>query len=162
GGQQQRVAIARALVKDPQVLLADEPTGNLDEGTRDDIIALLEKLWSSRGLTLIMVTHDSVVAGRAQRRATMPNGRLAVSERTGPARARRARRQGPGRPRGIAGNATVGPGRPPSLGMRAPMWAAQIGRCGEDSDRPHVREAGTRERCACRGCGTVGDGDSSV
>jgi putative ABC transport system ATP-binding protein len=83
GGQQQRVAIARALVKDPKVLLADEPTGNLDEGTRDEIIALLEKLWSSRGLTLIMVTHDSAVAGRAQRRATMTNGRLTVSEETG-------------------------------------------------------------------------------
>jgi putative ABC transport system ATP-binding protein len=83
GGQQQRVAIARALVKDPKVLLADEPTGNLDEGTRDEIIALLEKMWRSRGLTLIMVTHDSAVAGRAWRRATMTDGRLTISEETG-------------------------------------------------------------------------------
>ncbi|HEY7432432.1 MAG TPA: ABC transporter ATP-binding protein [Streptosporangiaceae bacterium] len=82
-GQQQRVAIARALVKDPKVLLADEPTGNLDEGTRDEIITLLEKLWTSRGLTLIVVTHDSVVARRARRRALMTDGHLTMSEETG-------------------------------------------------------------------------------
>ena len=78
GGQQQRVAIARALVKAPKVLLADEPTGNLDEDTRDEIIALLEKLWQDIGLTLIMVTHDSAVARRAQRLGTMRNGQLTV------------------------------------------------------------------------------------
>ena len=59
GGQQQRVAIARALVKEPKVVLADEPTGNLDESTRDEVISLLEKLWLEHGLTLVMVTHDS-------------------------------------------------------------------------------------------------------
>ncbi len=64
GGQQQRVAIARALVKKPAVLLADEPTGNLDEGTRDEIMTLLEDLWRDRGLTLVTVTHDSSVARR--------------------------------------------------------------------------------------------------
>ncbi|HTU07383.1 MAG TPA: ABC transporter ATP-binding protein, partial [Trebonia sp.] len=58
GGQQQRVAIARALVKEPSVLLADEPTGNLDEETREEIIGLMEKLWRERGLTLILVSHD--------------------------------------------------------------------------------------------------------
>jgi putative ABC transport system ATP-binding protein len=76
GGQQQRVAIARALVKDPKVLLADEPTGNLDTDTRDEIVALLEKLWRERGLTLILVSHDSAVTRRAQRVAVMDAGRV--------------------------------------------------------------------------------------
>jgi putative ABC transport system ATP-binding protein len=76
GGQQQRVAIARALVKDPTVLLADEPTGNLDEETRDEIMDLLEGLWRAQGLTLIVVTHDSAVAKRAQRRLHIKAGRL--------------------------------------------------------------------------------------
>jgi len=80
GGQQQRVAIARALVKEPKVLLADEPTGNLDEDTRDEIIGLLEKLWRDNGLTMIMVTHDSSVARRAQRLGTMRNGQLTVKQ----------------------------------------------------------------------------------
>jgi len=78
GGQQQRVAIARALVKRPSVLLADEPTGNLDEGTRDEIIALLGDLWREHGLTLVMVTHDSSVARRAQLIGLMRDGRLQV------------------------------------------------------------------------------------
>jgi putative ABC transport system ATP-binding protein len=78
GGQQQRVAIARALVKEPKVLLADEPTGNLDEDTREDIIALLEKLWRERGLTMLLVTHETTVAQRAKRIAVMSKGGLAV------------------------------------------------------------------------------------
>ena len=82
GGQQQRVAIARALVKDPTVLLADEPTGNLDEDTRDEIIALLEKLWREHELTLVLVTHDSSVARRAQRVGLMKNGRLSIRQDT--------------------------------------------------------------------------------
>ena len=82
GGQQQRVAIARALVKEPKVLLADEPTGNLDEGTRDEIISLLEKLWREHGLTLVLVTHDSSVARRAQRVGVMRNGRLSIKQDT--------------------------------------------------------------------------------
>ena len=82
GGQQQRVAIARALVKAPKVLLADEPTGNLDEDTRDEIITLLDTLWRERGLTLILVTHDSAVARRAQRIGLMRNGRLTVRQDT--------------------------------------------------------------------------------
>jgi len=82
GGQQQRVAIARALVKEPKVLLADEPTGNLDEGTRDEIIALLENLWRERKLTLVIVTHDSSIAARAQRVAIMRNGKLSIRQDT--------------------------------------------------------------------------------
>ncbi|MRX43369.1 ABC transporter ATP-binding protein [Agromyces kandeliae] len=79
GGQQQRVAIARALVKEPDVLLADEPTGNLDEQTRDEIMDLLEGLHRDRGLTLVIVTHDSAVARRAERRLHLAHG--TVTER---------------------------------------------------------------------------------
>jgi putative ABC transport system ATP-binding protein len=80
GGQQQRVAIARALVKQPKVLLADEPTGNLDESMRDEIMELLEGLWREHGLTFIMVTHDSSIAHRAPRVATIRKGRVKVTE----------------------------------------------------------------------------------
>jgi putative ABC transport system ATP-binding protein len=76
GGQQQRVAIARALVKNPDVLLADEPTGNLDEETRDEIMALLEGLWRDKGLTLVVVTHDTAVAKRAERRIHIKQGKV--------------------------------------------------------------------------------------
>ncbi|MCH6472002.1 ABC transporter ATP-binding protein [Sinomonas terrae] len=75
GGQQQRVAIARALAKQPKVLLADEPTGNLDEGTRDEIMDLFEGLWRE-GLTIVLVTHDSSVARRAERRLRIAGGKL--------------------------------------------------------------------------------------
>jgi putative ABC transport system ATP-binding protein len=75
GGQQQRVAIARALAKRPKVLLADEPTGNLDEGTRDEIMDLFETLWR-QGLTIVLVTHDSSVARRAERRLRIAGGTL--------------------------------------------------------------------------------------
>ncbi|PZF64518.1 ABC transporter ATP-binding protein [Curtobacterium sp. MCBD17_013] len=76
GGQQQRVAIARALVKNPKVLLADEPTGALDEGTRDEIISIIEGQWKDRGLTVVIVTHDSWVARRAERRLHIKNGQV--------------------------------------------------------------------------------------
>ena len=76
GGQQQRVAIARALVKEPKVLLADEPTGALDEQTRDEIIGLLEGVKADRGLTLVIVTHDSWVAKRADRRLHLKQGKV--------------------------------------------------------------------------------------
>ncbi|MFH8800230.1 ABC transporter ATP-binding protein [Streptomyces sp. NPDC017936] len=80
GGQQQRVAIARALVKRPKVLLADEPTGNLDESTRDEIMDVLETLWKEHGLTFIMVTHDSSIAKKAPRLATIRKGKITVKE----------------------------------------------------------------------------------
>jgi putative ABC transport system ATP-binding protein len=82
GGQQQRVAIARALVKQPKVVLADEPTGNLDEDTRDDIMGLLEQLWRDNGMTLVLVTHDSAVARRAQRIGIMEHGKLSIRQDT--------------------------------------------------------------------------------
>ncbi|MEV6025581.1 ABC transporter ATP-binding protein [Streptomyces sp. NPDC052036] len=80
GGQQQRVAIARALVKRPKVLLADEPTGNLDESTRDEIMDVLETLWKEHGLTFVMVTHDSVLAKKAPRLVTIRKGKITVKE----------------------------------------------------------------------------------
>ncbi|MEV6289046.1 ABC transporter ATP-binding protein [Streptomyces sp. NPDC051896] len=83
GGQQQRVAIARAVVKKPKVLLADEPTGNLDEGMRDEIMDVLERLWNEHGLTFIMVTHDSAIAKKAPRLATIRKGRITVKESAG-------------------------------------------------------------------------------
>jgi len=79
GGEQQRVAIARALVRAPRVIFADEPSGNLDERTRDDVIGLLEELWRERGQTLIVVTHDTWVAGRALRRIWLDSGKLEAS-----------------------------------------------------------------------------------
>jgi putative ABC transport system ATP-binding protein len=83
GGQQQRVAIARALVKRPKVLLADEPTGNLDESMRDEIMDVLETMWKEHGLTFIMVTHDSAIARKAPRVATIRKGRISVKENAG-------------------------------------------------------------------------------
>ncbi|MZF85922.1 ABC transporter ATP-binding protein [Streptomyces sp. SID5643] len=82
GGQQQRVAIARALVKQPKVLLADEPTGNLDESMRDEIMDVLERMWEELGLTFVMVTHDSAIARKAPRLATIRAGRISVKENT--------------------------------------------------------------------------------
>jgi putative ABC transport system ATP-binding protein len=67
GGQEQRVAIARAIVSDPKILLCDEPTGNLDRKTADDILALLAKLNSDLGKTIVMVTHDNKAADYATR-----------------------------------------------------------------------------------------------
>lgn len=81
GGQQQRVAIARALVKNPRVLLADEPTGNLDESMRDEIMDVLDAMWEEHRLTFVMVTHDSSIARKAPRLATIRKGRITVTER---------------------------------------------------------------------------------
>jgi putative ABC transport system ATP-binding protein len=75
GGQRQRVAIARATIMQPAVLLADEPTGNLDRATGDDVIHLLEAL-NKRGMTLIVVTHDQKIGSRAQRQLMMEDGEL--------------------------------------------------------------------------------------
>jgi putative ABC transport system ATP-binding protein len=79
GGQQQRVAIARALVNDPAVLLADEPTGNLDSQTSEELMALFEQL-NAGGRTIIMVTHDEDVASHAKRIIRVRDGRIVSDE----------------------------------------------------------------------------------
>jgi putative ABC transport system ATP-binding protein len=76
GGEQQRVALARALAPNPAILVADEPTGNLDEGTGRDIIELLFRGHSERGTTLVLVTHDSALAARCDRVLHMRSGQI--------------------------------------------------------------------------------------
>jgi len=75
GGQRQRVAIARATIMQPGVILADEPTGNLDRASGDDVIGILEDL-NGKGMTLILVTHDPALGGRASRRIEMVDGSI--------------------------------------------------------------------------------------
>jgi putative ABC transport system ATP-binding protein len=77
GGEQQRVAIARALANSPDVLLADEPTGNLDSTTGESILGLLRQLWSEMAVTVVLITHDLDVAAQAQRVVRLADGRIA-------------------------------------------------------------------------------------
>jgi putative ABC transport system ATP-binding protein len=79
GGQMQRVAIARALVMQPALLLADEPTGNLDSRSAGDVLGLIEEV-HAQGQTVILVTHDSEVAARAQRRVHLRDGRIELDD----------------------------------------------------------------------------------
>jgi len=99
GGEQQRVAIARALANGPRVILADEPTGNLDSRTAADVVGLLGQLCDDEGVTVVLVTHDENVARRARRRVAMADGHVevkspyakrapAAKKRTRPLRAR--------------------------------------------------------------------------
>lgn len=84
GGEQQRVAIARALVAKPDMLIADEPTGNLDEDTGEDIADLLFSLQKERAMTLLLVTHDLKLASRCDRAIEIRNGEIAKRERGAP------------------------------------------------------------------------------
>jgi putative ABC transport system ATP-binding protein len=81
GGEQQRVAIARALVNDPAVILADEPTGELDSATSERLMTTLRQLNAERGVTIIIVTHDAGVAGATDRVVRLTDGRVVADER---------------------------------------------------------------------------------
>jgi len=83
GGQMQRVAIARALVSDPPLLFADEPTGNLDSISGEEILLLLKEMQAERKQSIVMVTHDAKAAAYGDRLITMRDGRVLVDERTG-------------------------------------------------------------------------------
>src|SRR5205823_6385719 len=87
GGEQHRVAIARALANEPEVLLADEPTGNLDSTTGEAILALLYSLWEETGVTVILITHDPGIAGAAPRVLRLADGLLVAEELPRAARA---------------------------------------------------------------------------
>jgi putative ABC transport system ATP-binding protein len=81
GGEQQRVAIARALANTPPILLADEPTGNLDEATSDQLIALLRRMTESSGLSVVLVTHNPRIAGTADHVVRLNSGRVELDRR---------------------------------------------------------------------------------
>jgi putative ABC transport system ATP-binding protein len=81
GGEQQRVAIARALVKNPPLILADEPTGNLDSRSGEEIISILTSLHAEQGITLVMITHDANIAHHCQRIIHIKDGQLEKDEK---------------------------------------------------------------------------------
>jgi putative ABC transport system ATP-binding protein len=94
GGQQQRVAIARALINQPQILLADEPTGNLDSRTGDEILAQFEKINREHGQTIVLVTHDAQIAAHAPRQVIVRDGLIERDFTTTPRAAEPERPEG--------------------------------------------------------------------
>jgi putative ABC transport system ATP-binding protein len=80
GGEQQRVALARALANRPKLLLADEPTGNLDQATGHDIVELIFRVQRERAMTLLLITHEPDLAARCTRRLTMADGRMGEAQ----------------------------------------------------------------------------------
>ena len=120
GGQQQRVAIARALVNHPRVLIADEPTGNLDSRTTLDILTLLQRLNDDEGLTIVMVTHEAEVYPYGKRLVRMKDGRVIAD---GPIQDRRSARQD---------RATAGEELGDDEDSNAPDTAEKSGEVGKD------------------------------
>jgi putative ABC transport system ATP-binding protein len=86
GGEQQRVAVARAFACEPAVLLADEPTGNLDSANGEQVLDLLTRPHRERGITILLVTHDTAVAARAERIIQLRDGRIVADDLNGPGR----------------------------------------------------------------------------
>ncbi len=99
GGEQQRVAIARALVGRPAMMLADEPTGNLDQATGREIVALLRELNTAEGTALVVITHDQAVASAMDRQVELRDGRIVAEQRNQPVAEQRnpVTLEGPGR-----------------------------------------------------------------
>jgi len=118
GGQQQRAAIARALINRPVVLLADEPTGNLDTRTSHEIMHTLGSLNRTQGVTIVVVTHESDIAAYADRTVTMRDGRIQSDQRN-PARAT----ERPGGTEAVTAYGIRGPERVVSAGTSGPVWA---------------------------------------
>jgi putative ABC transport system ATP-binding protein len=95
GGQQQRVAIARALVNQPSLILADEPTGNLDSATSHEIMTLFQRLNAEQAITIILVTHEADIANYAKRRVVFKDGQIISDDKSDPASARASVWAGP-------------------------------------------------------------------
>jgi putative ABC transport system ATP-binding protein len=122
GGQQQRVAIARALITDPAIMLADEPTGNLDSRTSLEIIAIFQKLNREHGMTVIYVTHEPEIAAHAGRVIQMRDGLIVSDERTeSPLEAAQSWRN-PARPTPTVAASAETPEEPSGRGIGEPSW----------------------------------------